>query len=643
MTDRRERNPMRRSTVTVLSFALLASGVSTVPAAASGSVDPRDVPALGSGPVSGPSPGKPDLSRLARWVPGQLLVQWSPRVRRVEARAVHAQRGARVLQRIDAFGGIDLVELPRGLSVREGVARYERDPRVAVAEPNLLRPTLDHVPGTLDAPSFGELWGLENTGQSHPVSPWSRNRSPAPAQGNPGADARVRGAWEAEHGEREPVIAVVDSGVRVSHPDLSGRLWSNPNPGADKDGCTHLHGCNFGSGSRTNLGDAAPGGGHGTHVAGTIAARHDNGTRAVGVCPHCRIMVLKFDGTLASELKALDYARRHRADVVNGSYGGPIWSRLERRAIRRLHRAGILAVFAAGNESLDNDVAANGPNGGASPTFPASYTVPNIISVAATNHRDQLGYMTDCDRRFARWRCAFSSFGAESVHLGAPGVDILSAAKGGGYRVFDGTSMAAPHVAGAAGLVMAARPSLGHLQVKHAILNSVDTPASLRRAWSFVFKGRSATGRFTQTGGRLNAEAALTAPVARPTRRSDGTIAGAARAKRVNRGRVAYPHDANDVYRMRLRKGRDYVVRLRVPAGKDYDLWVWKPGTIEIWQFEAACLTGAPRCRIVGSSFQGPGRDEVVRFRARKTGIHYFHVVAWYKHAGRYRLTIRRA
>ncbi len=296
----------------------------------------------------------------------------------------------------------------------------------------------------------------------------------------------------------------------------------------------------------------------------------------------------------------------------------------------------------------------NPVTGGASPVFPASYILPNILSVAATNHHDQYGYGTACATvapTSPRAVCAFSNIGHDSVDVAAPGVDILSTFPGG-YGVGDGTSFAAPHAAGVAGLLKSANPGRGPVQIKNAIMNSADRVASLNTAWSLIFRGGKATGRFTRTNGRIDAadalvETDLTAAWAGPgfseaTPRTDGNIDGAARIARVKRGRVAYPHDINDVYKRRFRKGKEYEIRLDVPPRKDYDLWVWKPKTKEIWQIENACAGGGRRCKLLDASFKGKGKDEVITFVAPKGGRYYIHVEAWLKHAGRYKLTVTR-
>ena len=404
------------------------------------------------------------------WVPGELIVQFEPDATRSERRELHAARGATVKERIAALR-IEVVKLPRGVSVREALRAYARDPDVALAEPNYVRYPLETVP---DDSLFPHLWGLQNTGQEHALGDADTLGS-----GTSDADVDATDAWDRPAAQAPgPIVAVIDGGFYAPHPDLEGSLWTNPGEvarnGADDDRNGYkddVHGWNFSANNATLTngdGDALA---HGTHVAGTIAAEMGNTAGVAGVCPTCKLMLLRiatWDGlmTLGAELAALAYAREMGAAVVNMSFGAPFFSVAERRAIAAA-RSQFLAVIAAGNESLDNDMYLVDNIGGEyafSPSFPASYTVSNIVSVAATNHRDEYGYATGCyARRNSKARCAFTSWGHDSVDLAAPGVDIMSTVHYttpyGRYDAFTGTSMAAPHVAGIAGLVKAQNPT----------------------------------------------------------------------------------------------------------------------------------------------------------------------------------------
>ncbi len=222
--------------------------------------------------------------------------------------------------------------------------------------------------------------------------------------------------------------------------------------------------------------DAADGDDHGTHVAGTIAAQGNNGIGVTGVNWQARIMVLKFmgpnGGYTSDAVEALNYAVANGVKISNNSWGGGGGSLTLQQAISKADSAGHLLVAAAGNSGSNNDT---------TPSYPASYNNPNIISVAATSDRDALA--------------SFSNFGATTVDLAAPGVNIMSTLPGNRYSSYNGTSMATPHVTGAAALIKSNFPGLDDAQIKNRILQSVDKKANLQ--------GTSVTA------GRLNAAGAL--------------------------------------------------------------------------------------------------------------------------------------
>jgi subtilisin family serine protease len=328
-------------------------------------------------------------------------------------------------------------------------------------------------------PSLSQLWGLHNTGQSGGVVD---------------ADIDAPEAWDVTTGSRSVVIGVIDSGVDVSHPDLAANIWRNPGEipgnGIDDDNngfIDDVSGWDFVSNDNV----PQDGDGHGTHVAGTIGGVGNDGRGVTGVNWQVSLLPLKFlsdsgSGSTAAAIAAINYATALRARGVNivatnNSWGGGGFSSALQDAIRRHGEAGILFVAAAGNESSNNDTVA---------AYPANYALPNVISVAALDRSDQLA--------------SFSNYGATKVHIGAPGVAIYSTTPGNRYASYNGTSMAAPHVAGVAGLLAAANPQATMAEMRAAILDSaVPIPAL----------SGSAT-----TGGRLNAAAALQriAPVAGP-------------------------------------------------------------------------------------------------------------------------------
>jgi len=320
-------------------------------------------------------------------------------------------------------------------------------------------------------PSFAVEWGLLNTGQY---------------SGLLGNDIGAPNAWNFTTGSRSVVVAVIDSGVDLTHPDLVANLWVNPgeiaDDGIDNDGngfVDDVHGWDFVDN------DSLPqdGFGHGTHVAGIIGAVGNNGTGVTGVNWQVSIMALRVQddrgaGYTSSVLAALRYATMMRRDhgimivASNNSWEAPAgYSGVVEQAIREHGEAGITFVAAAGNNGTNTDTTAK---------YPGSYALPNVITVASLTPQGVLA--------------SSSNYGAASVDLAAPGTLIQSTYKNGSYAMLSGTSMAAPHVTGVAALVAAARPGITVAETRAAILGTATPLASLA--------GKVASGR-------LNAWAAI--------------------------------------------------------------------------------------------------------------------------------------
>ena len=355
--------------------------------------------------------------------------------------------------------------LPAGGDVLDAVRRLAGRPGIAYAEPNYVL-SIDSIP---DDPRFGELWGLHNTGQSG---------------GTADADIDAPEAWDVTTGSRSVVVAVIDTGVDYNHPDLAANIWVNaaelngsPNRDDDRNGYVDdVHGYDFVNNDASPLDDQ----GHGTHLAGTIGAAGNNGVGVAGINWQVQIMPLKFldgsgSGTTSDAIKAIEYAVANGATISNNSWGGDPYSQALYDAIRNARNAGHIFVTAAGN---------NGSNNDQSPFYPAGYELDNVISVAATDRNDRLA--------------SFSNYGAATVDLAAPGVDILSTKPNNAYATSSGTSMATPHVAGVVALVRGQHPELTYREVIQQVLNSVDYVPAL--------EGR------TITAGRLNAARAVGAP-----------------------------------------------------------------------------------------------------------------------------------
>ena len=291
-------------------------------------------------------------------------------------------------------------------------------------------------------PQFSALWGLNNTGQTG---------------GGFDADIDAAEAWDVEQGSDAVVVAVIDTGIDYNHQDLAANMWRNAGEIAGNGIDDDLNGFVddvYGYDFINNDGNPMDDNSHGTHVAGTIGAVGNNNLGIVGVSHEVSLMALKFLGSDGSgwttdAARAVDYAVSMGADIMNASFGGVGFSSVMNDALNRANQAGVLFVAAAGNDY--------GNNNDLSPHYPSSYDVPNVVAVAATDHRDQLAW--------------FSNYGSTSVDLAAPGVNVLSTIPGNSYASYDGTSMATPHVAGAAALLLAQDPTLTVTQLKQILIS----------------------------------------------------------------------------------------------------------------------------------------------------------------------------
>jgi subtilisin family serine protease len=593
----------------------------------------------------------------ARVVPGRLVVVWRHGAPTAATRSLSADLGATTTSAPSA--DIDVVQLPAGASEAAAIHRYERSPLVRSAEPDRIASLLA-VP---DDTHFNQQWALDNIGQSHLETNQGLGFHES-RTGSPDADVDGPEAWADQTVHTPTVVAVIDTGVDIDHPDLQNSLWTNPGetPGDDIDNDANgyiddIHGWDFAGHDKNPSPSNGIENSHGTHVAGIIAAEQNNSEGISGVCPDCQIMALRFGSasglTLGREIAAIHYAANNGADVINLSIGSPVWSPAERTAIQQAGHKGVLVVAAAGNAGEDNDIAyyPDPKHQAWAPSYPASYSLSNILSVAATNDHDQYAYFSQCRGILPLWKCGFSSFGHESVDVAAPGVDILSTVRADlgkpylGYQLFDGTSMASPMAAGIAGLVLAQNPGDTPIQVKNAVMNSVDHPTSLKLFTMWAGKtgvGKKAlTGHFTRTQGRVNADTALANDTTSATPKTDGNVDGARSIDTRRKGRVSWPSDDNDVYKKRLVKGHRYSVTLDGPRGQDFDLWVWNPGTKDIWQFSAGCFRRGGACPAFAAVSGGTSADEHTTFRAHKTGTFFIQVNSWYSH-GRYSLRIKK-
>jgi len=405
----------------------------------------------------------------------EILVRFRPGVTQNTIESIAQRLNDQVEDQIESVAGLEVIEDEDGKDAESLVAQYRALPEVEYAELNS-EIKLDHEDSGhrhvhADDEMFSRQWGLFNSGQNG---------------GSAGADISAMRAWAVTKGSDQVVVAVLDSGVDYTHPDLANNIWSRPpiitayrDDDLTPDGpVDDVHGFNF----VEDNGDPMDDNGHGTHCAGIIGAEGGNGIGIAGVNWSVKIMPLKFmdaegTGTTKDAIEAINYViDRKRAGVnvriISASWGSTAKSRALEDVIRRAYEEGILFVAAAGNSSSDND---------ATPHYPSSYNLGNVISVAALNRRDELA--------------SFSNYGAKSVHIAAPGEEILSTWLKNGFEEKKGTSMATPFVAGVAALVLAQNPKISIDDLRALLLKSVDQIPSL--------KGK------VSSGGRINAAKAV--------------------------------------------------------------------------------------------------------------------------------------
>jgi len=430
-------------------------------------------------------------------VPGEILVkaEFTPNeIGVMSLNQIFGTVGAKLLKTYTLVPGLYHLQVAPGTEAK-AIKRLQMQNGIAYAEPNYIYRVSLFKRGYVETSSedpeqlipndehFGKLWGLHNTGQDIQGQ-----------QGEVDADIDAPEAWAAGHtGSHDILVAVIDTGVDYTHADLVDNAWSNPGAtgtyvdpetGETMDRATDkvdnddngfiddVHGWDFANDDNDPMDDH----GHGTHCSGTIGGAGNNEIGVAGVNHRVKIMGVKFltaggSGTLADAVSAVEYATLMGAHVQSNSWGGGGFSQSLADAIEAANEAGSLFVAAAGNSGTNTD---NYPH------YPSSYEMDNVLAVSATDNKDRL----------ASW----SNFGRTSVDVGAPGVNIYSTIPGG-YTFMSGTSMATPHVAGLAALILSAEPTLAIAALKERIMKTSEEIRGLLRK--------------VQSGSRINADYAL--------------------------------------------------------------------------------------------------------------------------------------
>lgn len=397
----------------------------------------------------------------------EVLVRFKPNVSLSKIREIALAKNDKLADEIESVRGLTVIDDLDNADAANVAGQYSSMSEfVEYAEPNFrielddpiqktsprdlkLREPAGDIPND---PMFGEQWALNNLGQDG---------------GKDRADLDALKAWMTTKGSDEIVVAVLDSGVDFTHEDLRENMWFRPDsvPAYSDDELGTFNDLNGYNGT-DSIADPMDDNGHGTHCAGIIGAEGDNGIGVSGINWKVKIMPLKFlgrggFGSTDDAIEAINYAidRKQKGvnvRIISASWGSTSRSKALEDAIRAAGDAGILFVAAAGNDGSDND---------RRPHYPSNYDLPNVISVAALDRSDNLA--------------SFSNYGVKTVHVAAPGKEILSTWLNDGYREASGTSMATPYVSGIAALILANEPDLTMAKLRERVLGSVDKTDAL--------------------------------------------------------------------------------------------------------------------------------------------------------------------
>jgi subtilisin family serine protease len=403
--------------------------------------------------------------------PTSILVKFTPAAQRGHAGLMRSLVAGRTIQTWTHLPGLEHISIEG--DVDAALNKLNTLGRalgfIEFAEPDHIY----HINATPNDTYYTLLWGMNNTGQTVNSDP-----------GTAGADIDANLAWDVTTGSSTVVVGMADSGIRKTHEDLAANIWTNPGEIAgnniDDDGNGYKDDT-WGWDFWNNDKDPTDDNGHGTHTAGTVGAVGNNGKGVAGVAWNVRLVGLKIGsrtGSVSSSagISAINYCIGKGIKISNHSWGGTGYSSAFDSAVTTARNAGHMLVCAAGNSGVNND---------STPFYPASYSQDNIIAVASTTNDDTLS--------------SFSNYGSTRVDLGAPGSTIASTYinrnANNAYAYLSGTSMAAPHVTGAAALVWSVNPTWTYSQVRSKIFSTVRPISAL-------------SGKCV-TGGVLNANNAV--------------------------------------------------------------------------------------------------------------------------------------
>jgi len=363
-----------------------------------------------------PEPVMAQQAETADFKQGELIIKFKEAVGDAAISDVLTNAGIRVQERINEIG---VYKCTTGRNILEAVEECNANDDIVYAEPNYIY----KISVDPNDDRYSSLYGMRQI------------------------DAPQ--AWDTQTGSDKIIVGVIDTGVDTEHEDLKANVWRNPgetgngkeNNNVDDDGngfVDDYRGWDFINNDNNPFDDND----HGTHCSGTVGAVGNNGKGVVGVCWNVSIMPLKFlgangSGTTDDAVDAIIYGVNMGAKILSNSWGGGGKSRALEDAIKYAEQRGVLFVAAAGNEFSNND---------RSPTYPANYEVDNVVAVAANTSSDRLA--------------GFSNYGKKTVELSAPGNNIFSTVARGQYASLSGTSMATPHVSGAAALILSQYPTL---------------------------------------------------------------------------------------------------------------------------------------------------------------------------------------